>query len=165
MGADQISLCTLYLPVHYSKEQWLHRGHCAKTLFEFPSACVYDQSTRLQCPLSTSLFARYQRNVTGFAEVLSDIPPKRLPGLIKNNLCPELLTLIIRCVSEEMGPIADTRVAYLSSLAGVPRLAQTLMFLDDMEVKELTSVFRSLLGAAEVKEAVVELAQKFDIEL
>merc|ERR1712100_782779 len=84
--------------------------------------------------------ARHQlrNDMGGFAKYLLNLKPKQLPKLLKENLTEEMLSAVVRAVSEH---IVDSKpkaaLAIFKNMALVNRFSTTLLFLNDEETRLL----------------------------
>lgn len=70
-------------------------------------------------------------DAAGMLALLQSIEPRQLPGLIKHNLCAELMAIIFAALNLSSSTGALDELEVLESLAKTQRFDQTLMFLDD----------------------------------
>eukprot|EP00035_Acanthoeca_spectabilis_P026100 m.461321 g.461321 ORF g.461321 m.461321 type:complete len:546 (-) comp22275_c0_seq1:65-1702(-) len=83
-------------------------------------------------------------DAAGMLALLQSIEPRQLPGLIKHNLCAELMAIIFAALNLSSSTGALDELEVLESLAKTQRFDQTLMFLDDKELKLLRTVMSAV---------------------
>lgn len=101
------------------------------------------------------MWRQHQHDTEKFTELLKTTKPGMLPTLIKQNLCPEFVSLFLDVLSKNFLPADQLCLDLMHNLSHVKRFDAILMFLEEEELSKARSIVSSLQANSSLDQKLV----------